>query len=220
VIGEMTLVLAGSREVSSVLVVDDEEDARRSYSWLINDLDLDPRLVDAPHPPSLEAFADRIPGLADAVLCDHHLRTHNYAQFNGAELVSLLYERVPAVLCTRWEERDIDEIRPYLDRIPALLRRTDEESLRRGLESCAREFVEGRPPSRRPWRTQVHVQEVERDTVYVNLPGWTSLHMFGLRHAAFPPHVRDALTEDLRLYAEVNLGAEAPEDVYFRAWTL
>ncbi len=216
----MTLLLPGPREVSTVLVVDDEDDARRSYSWLIEDLDLHPRRVEAPDPPSAEAFADRIPDLADAVLCDHHLRKHNYAQFNGAELVSLLYGRVPAVLCTRWEERDIDEIRPYLDRVPVLLRRTDEDSLRSGLESCAREYTEGRPPSRRPWKTQVHVQEVEGDTVYVNLPGWTSLHVFGLPRAAFPPHIRAALTEDLRLYAEVNLGAEAPEDVYFREWTL
>lgn len=216
----MTLLLPGPREVSSVLIVDDEDEARRSYSWLIADLELDPRRVDAPDPPSLRAFADRIPELADAVLCDHHLRKHNYAQFNGAELVSLLYESVPAVLCTRWEERDIDEIRPYLDRIPVLLRRTDEDSLRRGLESCAREYAEGRPPSRRPWKTQVHVQEVEGDTVYVNLPGWTSLHVFGLRRAALPSHVDAVLTDDLRLYAEVNLGAEAPEDVYFRTWTL
>jgi len=51
------------------------------------------------------------------------LKVKTYATFNGAELVASLYDRkLPAILCTRFEFADLDEIRPYRQRIPALLR--------------------------------------------------------------------------------------------------
>ncbi len=216
----MSLRLASGVEIGSVLVVDDDPSARQGHSWLVEDLELVPVPVDGdPTLPAAEIYAELVPGLADALVCDHHLRKRNYANFNGAELVAALYKRTPAVLCTRWEEVVLDEIRPLRDRIPVLLRELDEENLLAAFNTCVREFVDGPAPDRVVYRTQAHVQEVSNDAIFIQLPGWTSLHVFRIGLRDLPAEI-GSLHVDQRIHVHANLGADDSSEVYFKDWSL
>lgn len=214
------------RQIDRVLVVDDDADARRSLEWMLADAELE--AVDQAGPlPSLDELLPQMPTNADAAICDHHLRTKNYAAFDGAQLVALSYSRgFPAVLCTRYVESDIDTIRPYLDRIPAI-RRPDElnepEELRFALEECISELAGYTREERRAWRTQVAVDRVDTlddDILHVELPAWHLDETIRLRRQLLPLDVGSQLQEGVRCHAHVNLGAPTSDVLFFVNWEL
>jgi hypothetical protein len=213
-------------EINAVAVVDDDDEARTGYSYPLEDLHLTPLPAAGPLPP-LGEFWLAIAARCDAVLCDHHLKKSDYADFNGAEAVATWYDAgFPAVLCTKWESAQIDEIRPFRSRIPALIQpdqlASDPEIFLRALDSCLVELAGEFRPDRRPWRAQVYVVEVEPDAegqfVYVELPGWQVDEVVRLRKQDIPADIRDQLAPEFRCYAGINLGAESTDELYFRDW--
>ena len=211
------------REITRVAVIDDDKDSRDVYTFTVQDSSLEP--VDQVGPlPELDRFEETLRQVAQSALCDHHLSIHNYASFNGAELVARCYDaRFPAVLCTDWETAHIDEIRAYRSRIPVLLKPADlnSDTLIAGLSFCISEWTQGPQPTRRPWRTQVHVQEVENEgansMVYVEIPGWSS-EVIRLRLRDIPDPVRSKFVSDYRCHANVNIGAETADEIFFADW--
>src|SRR5712692_3818558 len=96
------------REIRAVSVVDDDAEARGGYALPLEDLELKSVLQEGPLPP-LDEFSLAVWARSDAALCDHHLKKGDYADFNGAEAVAAWYEAgFPAVLCTKWENAQID----------------------------------------------------------------------------------------------------------------
>lgn len=221
----MTWAIA-DRQIDRVLVVDDEADARSSLQWMLADAELEAVDQAGPLPP-LEALLPKMTAEADAAICDHHLRTKNYASFDGAELVALSCTRgFPAVLCTRYVDSDIDTIRPFLDRIPAI-RRPDElnepEELRAALEDCIGEMKGTVREERRTWRTQVAVDRVDAlddDILYVEVPAWPLDQTIRLRRKFLPSEVRPQMHEGFRCHAHVNLGAPTADLLFFVGWEL
>ena len=214
------------RLIDRVLVVDDDAEARRSLEWMLADAELE--AVDQMGPlPSLGDLLTQMSTAADAAICDHHLRTKNYATFDGAELVALSYSHgFPAVLCTRYVESDIDTIRPYLNRIPSI-RRPDElnepEELRVALEECIAEIAGEIREERRTWRTQVAVDRVDtfdEDILHVELPAWHLDETVRLRRQLLPQDIGAQLQEGVRCHAHVNLGAPASDLLFFVDWEL
>ncbi len=216
------------REIRAVSIVDDDPEARGAYALPLEDLEIEPIPQEGPLPP-FEEFWLAIRGRSDAVLCDHHLKKGNYADFNGAEAVAAWYDMgFPAVLCTKWENAQIDEIRPYRARIPALIQpdqlASDPEVLIRALEECILEMSGEHTPARRPWQAQVYVVDVETEGAapffYVELPGWPIDEVIRLRKQDIPPEIRERLVPEFRCHATVNLGADASDQVYFDSWRL
>ena len=165
-----------STRIERVSIVDDDERARESYEYSLEELGLFP-VQEAGPLNNLQRFLQQLPTQVDAVLCDYHLRKKgHYARFNGDEIVAECYKIIPAVLCTTYTDVDISLMRSRRRFIPALLKpdELDPDNIARGFERCIQEFDGQYQPSRKPWRTLVRVEEVEpgEDYFYVIISGW------------------------------------------------
>ncbi len=186
----------------------------------VKDADLEALPDDGPLP-ELHDFVLGAKQDVDAVVCDHRLRA-TYAPFNGAEAVASLYvERCPAVLCTRWSTADIDAMRRFIRYIPALISSDDvsPETIADGIGRCIAEFRSEPASSRKPWRTLIRVESVERELrpalFYVAISGWDSKQIVRLPLDLIPSEHQAAIEPDFRFYANVNKGAETPETLFF-----
>ncbi len=217
-------LLIENQTIDRVLVIDDDQSARDGYKYTIEDLGLKAILESGPIN-DLDAFVKTFSQKADAVLCDYHLRKHNYANFNGDKLVAACYRnRVPSILCTTYTDVNATLNRGYLRFIPAFLRTSspDPEAVRASFAKCIREFTGDFPSSRKPWRTLIRVEEIDSDRVYlyVVIPGWNTQKKIRLYLDNFPKVIREVIQEDMRLHAQVNIGAETYEDLYFDEWEI
>jgi len=208
------------KKISRVKVVDDDERARDGMALEIVDADLEPVKELGPLK-DLVAFVSKTKGEVDAAVCDHRIQG-NYAGFRGSEAVAELYKaKFPALLCTRYSTADVDEMRRYRRYIPALLSldEVNPDAIIRGLEMCILDLA-GKPVStRRPWKTLLRVEDVDRALVpplfYVAIPGWDSKEIVRLPLDLIPKQHSPKITAGFRFYAQVNKGAEKHEDLYF-----
>lgn len=218
------MITIEDKTIENVGVVDDDPSARESYELTLEDAAVLPKGEVGP----LGALSDFVKSARerlDALLCDHHLRIRNYSNFDGAQLAAALYEvKVPTVLCTRWEDAQLDLIRPYRDRVPALIQADDlsPDTFIDALTLTVRELRGEYSHERRPWRTQVHIADVgvdeQKEFFYVDLPGWTSDKVIRLRKSDLGRKLSKRLRIDARWHAEVNVGAEDSWELYFRNW--
>ncbi len=216
----MTLQI-GTKSIERVWLIDDEAAVRATYEDSVEDLKVIAVNESGPLP-ELDIFARSFK--ADAAICDHHLRPHNYAHFDGATLVAKWYElQFPAILCTKVEGA-IDEIRPHRRGIPVLLKEPglNPEVIRAGFEKCIAEFRGQFSSTRRPWRTLVRVVDVDKitttRTVFVVIPAWDSTREIRLLLKELPDEIQGVVNSSTRLHAMVNIGAENYEDLYFENW--
>lgn len=214
----------GDRSIQGVAIVDDDSKVREGYEYPVQELDLT-ALPEAGPLPALEAYIEDILERADAAICDHHLRVKSYAPFDGADLVARCYQSfMPALLCTKWEDASLDDIRRVRRHIPVLLRPSelDPDSIRAGFVSCVEEFKGEYRPNRRSWRAMVRIEAVERDAprhdVYVVVPAWSSEAVIRLRLADLPAGIQAVTFPGARLHASVNLGADHQAELYFDGW--
>ena len=212
-----------NKTFARVSIVDDDNEARDSYEDPVEELGL--TVVQEVGPLNdLERFLEILPTRADGVLCDFHLRKKgNYANFNGDELVAACYRGCfPAVLCTSYTDVDIILMRSRRRFIPVLLkpRELDPDNIAKGFEQCLQEFDGLFQPSRRPWRTLVRVEEVEaeREYFYVIISGWSSREKIRISLDDLPDNFRPLVKSEKRFHAQVNVGAERHEDLYFDSW--
>jgi len=208
--------------IKRVTIIDDDPDVRQSYGFSVEDLALEPILIDGPvQEPA--TFLAEITSSANAAICDHHLmKVKSYSSCNGAPLVSEMYKmHFPAILCTKYEDASIDEIRPLRRNIPVLLNPSDlePESFEHGIRLCINEFKGEFVPVRRPWRALVRVEDVDDgkgiDSFFVVVPSWDSNQVIRLFHKDVPENIRSLIVPGKRLHAMVNLGAERYEEIYF-----
>ena len=218
----MALRIEG-REVERIAIVDDDKAVRDNYEMSVEELKVSAVNESGPLP-DLDTFVHAAPGRAHAAVCDFKLRVRNYATFDGAELVARWFDiGFPALLCTKWDRANIDEMRRFRARIPVLIRPTDLDPDRiiEGLAVCIREITGTPLASRKSYRTLIRVEEVSDDRtpyVYVVVPAWNPAEVVRLLLTDLPENVRPKVSPDARLYATVNLGAEAYEDLFFRSW--
>jgi hypothetical protein len=215
-------VEVGGHELSTALIFDDQEDAREAYADTLQDVGLSSILETGPIG-GLNDCLQRARGPGQVALCDHFLHHRNYAQFEGAQFVKVLYEQhVPAVLCTQYDEL-VDNIRPYRRWIPALERPSEMDGGRflMGIEECFLEFANTFKPHRKPWRTQIKIAEIRGDEkqFFVEIPAWGPTPV-PLRFEGVPDDVLENLKEDWRCRAYVNLGAESLTELYISDWEM
>jgi hypothetical protein len=208
------------QEISMVQIVDDDASARKAMVFTVNDADFEGLPEEGPLP-NLDAFVQGVRRGADAIVCDHRMKGQ-YAAFNGAEAVARLYKvSYPAILCTRWTKADIDAMRQYIRYIPSLIS-ADEvspDSIAAGFLQCIREFKNDPVPSRKPWRTLIHVESVESQLnpalFYISIPGWDSKEIVRLPLDLIPAQHRAKVQPGARFFAETNKGTERAERLFF-----
>ncbi|MEM9109143.1 MAG: hypothetical protein AAGC72_03895 [Planctomycetota bacterium] len=205
----------------SVAVVEDNEDRRDT---LCDELEPAVRSVQGMQGPfaDVDSLVSEICTSMSAATCDHHLIS-NYAEFNGAEAVSRLYENhLPAVLVTSYEQASVLEIRPYRRNIPVVMGFSDAnpDALIAAWSICEEEYQGRFMPTRKPWRAMIRVDDVKDDDVFVFLPGWDSDEVIRLTKRMFPDDLQTYLQPDFRCYTTVNKGAESNHDLYFCDFSL
>ena len=219
----MTTQIAGTT-FERVWIVDDDENARDGYCDPVSELGVEAAPESGPLP-GIDEFVSKMKSQASGVLCDYILRQRNYSEYNGDLLVESLYKgHLPAVLCTRYTDADVTLFRGRRRYIPALLMpsEVDPDNLARGFETCIEEFAGNFQPDRKPWRTLVRIEEFVDDDkhkyMYVVVPGWSPNKKIRLYLEDLPLNVRKVVREDKRLHAQVNIGTESHEQLYFTEW--
>lgn len=220
----MPLQLVG-KKIERITIVDDDANARQAYEFSVEDLGLEPLSKEGPLPQSIDSFLKQLLESSEALLCDYHLKTTVYANFDGDELVGRCYKKgFPAVLCTAYTDFDVTLMRSRRRFIPVLLKpdEVEPDAIARGLENCLNEFNNEFLPSRKPWRTLVRVEEVEEDSnqkyFYVVVPGWDTRKKIRLYFDDLPSTMHKVIKAGKRFHAQVNVGAEIDGDLYFDGW--
>ena len=208
--------------VRNVLVVDDNPSVRETYAYAIEGLRLEPVYEDGPLE-SLDGALRRLRRKADALVCDYHLKKKNYSRFNGDDLVVGLYKLgFPSILCTSYNDFEITLMRQKRRYIPALVKAEglSPEMIAMAFTRCIAEHKGTFEPTRRPWRTLVRVVEVfsSDEYCYVVIPAWNAESKIRLLFKDLPVKFRRSAKPGLRLHAQVNIGAEKPEEVFFDRW--
>ena len=218
----MSLIIAG-RQIDRVAVIEDNPSSRESYEPVLQDLSLT-AVLESGSLPSLEEYLVRLPSFAQAAVCDHHLKHHAYAAYNGAPLVARCYKNhFPALLFTNFDHASIDEMRPIRRFIPVLLspRKFEPDIVLAGLQACIDEFDGTFSVPRRPWRTLVRILEPPSEApkmCYVVVPAWDPREVIRLSVDVFPVSLIPSLRPDARFHALVNLGADSQDELYFDEW--
>ena len=207
------------RQVERALIIDDDPDARRSYEYVIEDIGIQPVPLEGP----LQDMSDLLARIqpADVVLCDFHLKKHNYANWDGDMLVAECYkEKIPGVLCTSYPDAMFR--RDIMKYIPRLIKSGDPQpvDLLDGWKQCLNEWNGEFASSRKAWRTLVRVEEVDREQgmVYVIVPSWSVHEKVLIDIDSVPRSMRNYLETDHRFHAHVNTGALSHEDLFFEKW--
>jgi hypothetical protein len=217
----MGLSISG-RIVNRIQIIDDDPNVRASYEYPIEELNLTPVEEEGPLP-ILCDFIRRSRDVADAAICDFQLRVRNYAGFNGAETVALMYQnKFPAVLCTRYDQSSIDEMRKFIRYIPVLINpdELNPVSIVKGIELCLNEFAEKFTSNRKPWRTLVRIDDLDDENgfFYMIIPAWNPNQIIRIKKTDIPQKVSEKFKTRSRFHAQVNLGAESNRDIYFDNW--
>ena len=212
-------MLIHDKEISRVLIVDDDPEARASYAYPVEDLELEPFMFEGPVGPPESFIANVKP--SDAVVCDYHLRKRSYSACDGDELMATCYKAgIPGILCTAYTDVTIRcDYRRY---IPALIKTNGPEldEFVDAWEKCYSEMNGTFHPTRRPWRTLVRVEEIDdgQGCFYAVVPAWDSRKKVRIDNGGIPGDILKLSQPGKRFHAEVNIGAESHEDLFFVSW--
>ena len=216
----MTMTIHG-REISRVVIVDDEPAAREAYGYPVEELRLEPILVPGPVGTTQSFIARMKP--SDVIVCDYHLKKHSYASCNGDVLVAECFKAgIPGMLCTTFTDVDVTIRRDCLRYIPALVKTNslEPDAFIDGWRDCVSEMSGTFRPGRRPWRTLVRIADVDDQGGYFHavVPAWSPRQKVRLYCDSVPEDIRGLLRPDKRFHALVNTGAESDEDLFFDSW--
>ena len=166
-----------------------------------------------------------------AVVCDHRLYQRGFASFTGAKFVATLYDQgVPAVLLSTFTAIDGDtSIKLHRAQIPSLIPRSDLDPGRilSGLKLSEGELAGVIVSERRPWRTLVRIESIakEGETPVVDaiVHTWKPDEAFRyplalIKDSSIRQHLLDNDIWPVRLFAEVNVGCNDPNDLYLRSF--
>ncbi|HLP39550.1 hypothetical protein [Lacibacter sp.] len=223
----MSVVLL-DREINKIHVIDDDTDSRESYGLTVEEIEVE-TVLQNDRVDNIETFLLTI-GNQDAVVSDHHLKkSSSYFPMNGANFISKCYDRhIPSVLVTKYEMASYHEIRPFKRNIPVVLtpEQFNPDTLVKALELCVAEFKGNLSQTRKTWKTLVRFDDVIRDdagnktVAMAILPSWNRNMVINLKMLELPHEIQEISEPDLRLYAQVNIDAEDPYELYFQNWEI
>ena len=208
-----------NRSIDRALIIDDDEQSRQSYEYAIEEVGLTPYRVEGPLQ-DLSSFISTIEP-SDVLVCDYHLKKHDYADYDGDQLLAQCYKKgIAGALCTTFTDATLR--RDNLRYIPGLIKTGSPapDDLIDSWERCLRELDGEFEPSRHPWRTLVRIDEVDDDrgVVYVIVPPWDVRKKVRVDIESMPLNVQQLVEPDRRFHALVNTGAESHENLFFENW--
>lgn len=217
----MVVVEPQVEQIHRIAIIDDDAFQADVMSELVSDAGYVPVIV-GPKFLHVKDLVAQVRDSADAAICDHRLRPHGFAQFDGAEAVAALIENsVPSLLVTQYIDIDADvSIRRWRHRVPVLLSRDDADPDRivQGFDECMQELRGNHPSARRPWRTLIQVDETNQESgelvIDAHIPSWNPHQAVRFPVALVRPELQSRLLRGVCLFAKVNIGADRAEDLY------
>lgn len=212
-----------NRQIERVLIIDDDPQSRQAFVYPFEELGLETKLIEKP-PDSVDEFVDGFTSPADVILCDYHLKKYSYSSFDGDRLVAKCFQNnIPGILCSSFTDLDTTLNRHYLRYIPSLLRTIDlpPDLIIEAYTRCIKELNGEYSSERKSWKTLIRIDEIVNDGkyFYVVIPGWNPDKRIRIYFDNIPRDMEKKVNEGLRrLYAQVNLGAENYQDLYFSNW--
>jgi hypothetical protein len=227
-----TVVASLASEIHRVAIIDDDYIQAQTTGLNVEEANFEPFIIRADS--RFERMEDLLTKLLEtgsqAVLCDNRLTPQGYAAFNGAGFLALLYDQkvMPSVLITTYVDMDADEsIRRWRHKIPVLLDRdsaANPEVLKRGVFESARELRGEVSVERKPYRTLIRVTNVDKETkepiLDVIIPSWNPKRAVRFPLSLIKQDIQVDVQLGTRLFAEVNIGAEDPQELYFKDFEL
>jgi CheY-like chemotaxis protein len=206
---------------STAAIIDDSSIAAMSTSVAVEDAGFVPIVLQDGFA-TLDDAVTTIRHRADSAVCDHRLSFGNYAQFSGAELVARLYdEGTPAILVTQYVMDADVSIRQFRRQIPVVLLRPQIEpsTVRAALARCVAEVGGQYGRERLPIRTLVRVlnrsDEGGQSVIDALVPAWRTDEAVRFPLSLIREDLRPEAVPDARFFAEVNVGADANQDLFF-----
>jgi len=209
---------------TKIVIIDDDKDFAKTAAWEVEDAGYEPVLIVEGSFTEVDDLVSRIPQDTYGVLCDHRLGRSGLATFYGSDLVAALYDRkIPALLDTQFYEMDSDvSIRKHRHKIPVLLNKdnVDASTIEAGMKICLLEFDGATPSDRTPYRNLIRLVDLSEESnekvVDVIIPSWNPRRAVRLPSSLIREWILNFEPEiGTRLIANVNSGAENPEDLYF-----
>lgn len=218
------------REISRILLLDDDPNIRGLYEFNLEDMNIATEEVEVVN--SVHGFLAGI-SPADGFVCDLNLNSRKYSPVNGDVIVSALYsQKSPAVLCSR-DVDNVSSVRRLRHSIPCVLdaRDLNSESVRNAFEVCIREFSGDYSVFRKPWPTLIRFENIVLQTndavrVAVVIPGWDSQRLVEVDITKGDGDIYFSVLrafragEVFRCKAIVNLEVETSRDLYIKDWNL
>lgn len=212
------------KQLKRIAVVDDDPSEAAGLKYVAEDAGLTTAVRT-----ELSSLSNLLDWIAEenvqGVVCDQQLRHRSAAEFDGAEaVVALMERRIPAVLVTTYSRSADDSIRLRRDKIPALLLRgdLDAESLLSSLRISFDELEGHLGTARKAHRVLVRIADVVTidgaPMAEAILPSWEPSTSVRFPLSLIPEEIRLPGEEikGARYMAQVNIGAERLEDLYFR----
>lgn len=209
---------------NKIVIIDDDKDLAETASWEVEAANFEAFKIVEGSFDSIDDLVSKIPEDTYGVLCDHRLSKSGLANFYGSDLVAALYDRkMPALLETQFYDMDSDvSIRKHRHKIPVLLDRdsVNSSTILAGLQTCWSELNGTFTNDRKPYRNLVRLvgisQESNEKVVDVIIPSWNPRRAVRLPSSLVREWILNFEPEiGTRLIANVNSGAENPEDLYF-----
>ena len=215
-------VLIANQKIDRLCIIDDDEGARASYVEAFYDTSFEAFPQDEVDDVSF--FLDKFLKASDAVISDHQLKKKkNYFPINGAQVVSMCYERyIPSVLVTKYDQAQMSEIRKFRKNIPIILNPSQfsEDTVIHSLEVCIKEFKGDIRADRKLWRTLVRIDAIEKNHIYIIIPGWDTSEAIAIGKDELPEHIKPIIELDKRMHIQINIGCESVNDLYFGEWEI
>lgn len=215
--------LIADKKIDRLCIIDDDEGVRSSYVEAFYDSEFEAFSQDD----SVEdvgLFLEQSLMATDAVVSDHQLKKKkNYFPINGAQVVSMCYERkIPSVLVTKYDQAQLSEIRRFRKNIPVILNPSHfgEDTVYHSLEVCINEFKGKKRADRKLWRTLARIDAIEGNYIYIIIPGWDTSEAISISMDELPKHIKPIIELDKRLHLEANIGCESVNDLYFGVWEI
>lgn len=217
-------------DIRRVAVVDDDEAQAEITGLCLEEAGFEPLIVRTDHPftthEELEEVLQQMN--AQASVCDHRLTHRRFSTFNGASHVAYEYDRrLPSILITQYVDIDVDvSIREHRRKIPVLLSRdlAEPENMRLGLRLAVEE-LNGRVPLQRiPHRALVRVTDIGNESnqtvVDALVSAWNPYRAVRFPLSLIPEELHRSVAPGVRFIANVNIGAETAEGLFFFGFEL
>lgn len=226
------IVATPTSDIHRVAIIDDDYIQAQTTGLNVEEANFEPSIIRSER--RFERMEDLLVKVLEtgsqAVLCDNRLTPQGYAIFNGAGFLAWLYDQkvMPSVLITTYVDMDADEsIRRWRHKIPVLLDRdsaANPDVLKRGVFDSARELRGEVSLERKPHRTFIRVTNIDIETkeslLDVIIPSWNPKRAVRFPLSLIQSELQHNVQIGTRLFAQVNIGADDPQDLYFKDFEL